>query len=70
MLGSSPVAAIVPVSDLEAEMAELRSHGITFEEYDMPGLTTENGIATAGNIRGAWFKDPDGNILSLGQHVG
>ena len=57
------------VADLDAEMAELRSRGVTFEEYDLPGITTENGVATAGNIRGAWFKDPDGNILSLGQHV-
>lgn len=55
------------VDDLEAEMAELRSKGITFEEYDFPGLKTENGVATLGNSKGAWFKDTEGNILALGQ---
>ncbi|MGH2704668.1 MAG: VOC family protein [Actinomycetota bacterium] len=53
------------VDDLEAAMAELRGMGITFEEYDMPGLKTQNGIAEMGSERGAWFKDPEGNILSL-----
>ena len=48
-------------------MAELRNAGLTFEEYDLPGLKTEKGIATIQNTRGAWFKDPDGNILSLGE---
>lgn len=57
------------VLDLEAEMAELRSKGVTFEEYDFPGLKTENGVATLGNYKSAWFKDPDGNIIAL-NHVG
>ncbi|MHB9091604.1 MAG: VOC family protein [Chloroflexota bacterium] len=55
------------VQDLESEMRSLRSKGITFENYDMPNLRTENGIATIGGTRGAWFKDPDGNILALTQ---
>jgi len=38
---------------------------ITFEEYDAPGLKTENGIAQIGAEKGAFFKDPDGNILSV-----
>ncbi len=53
------------VDDFEATIADLRSRGVTFEEYDMPGLKTENGIAKLGNFRGAWFKDPDGNILAV-----
>ena len=55
------------VKDLEAAMAELRERGVTFEEYDMPGLKTVNGIAELEGERGAWFKDPEGNILSLYQ---
>jgi catechol 2,3-dioxygenase-like lactoylglutathione lyase family enzyme len=55
------------VKDLEREMEELRSSGVTFEEYDMPGLKTENGIATYPSGRGAWFKDPDGNIFAVMQ---
>lgn len=57
------------VGDLDAEMAELRSRGITFEEYDQPGLKTENGVAEGAGMRGAWFKDSEGNILSLAQDL-
>ena len=57
------------VSDLESEMRELRSKGITFENYNMPSLRTENGIASIGGTRGAWFKDPDGNILGVVQRT-
>jgi catechol 2,3-dioxygenase-like lactoylglutathione lyase family enzyme len=60
-------AAAWEVDDLEKVMVELRDAGVTFEEYDLPGLKTEKGIATIQNTRGAWFKDPDGNILSLGE---
>ena len=55
------------VADVEAAVAELRGNGITFEEYDFPGLKTENGIATIGDQKAAWFKDTEGNILALGE---
>jgi len=42
---------------------------VTFEEYDMGELKTENGIARFGNLAGAWFKDPDGNIVGIGQYA-
>ena len=54
------------VDNLEAEITELSQKGVVFEHYDMPGLKTdEKGIATMGPVKSAWFKDPDGNILSL-----
>ena len=55
------------VSDIEAEMADLRTRGVTFEDYDMPGIKTANGLATEDmdGSKAAWFKDPAGNILSL-----
>jgi catechol 2,3-dioxygenase-like lactoylglutathione lyase family enzyme len=53
------------VEDIEATVTELRSRGVTFEEYDAPGLKTENGIAQIGSEKVAFFKDPDGNILSV-----
>ncbi len=53
------------VEDIEATVTELRSRGVTLEEYDMPGLKTENGIAQVGPEKAAFFKDPDGNILSV-----
>ncbi|HLO34543.1 MAG TPA: VOC family protein [Candidatus Deferrimicrobium sp.] len=51
------------VSDLEATIRGLRSRGVNFEEYESP--KTIDGIAQLGPNRGAWFKDPDGNILAL-----
>jgi len=55
------------VTDLEETMADLRSHGVTFEEYDLPGLKTVDGIAETETVRGCWFKDSEGNILGMGQ---
>jgi catechol 2,3-dioxygenase-like lactoylglutathione lyase family enzyme len=63
------------VADIEGTVAALRSRGVVFEEYDLPGLKTVNGIATIqGNYpskgvgeRGAWFSDSEGNVLGLGQ---
>jgi catechol 2,3-dioxygenase-like lactoylglutathione lyase family enzyme len=57
------------VPDLEKAVEELRGRGVVFEEYDMPGLKTVNGIAEIEGVKGAWFKDPDGNILALGQET-
>jgi catechol 2,3-dioxygenase-like lactoylglutathione lyase family enzyme len=51
------------VADIEAEIRELMSRGVVFEEYETP--KTENFIAQIGPARGAWFKDPDGNVLGL-----
>ncbi|MBO1269374.1 VOC family protein [Arthrobacter cavernae] len=54
------------VADLDQEMADLKSRGVVFEEYDFPGLKTENGVATMPDgERGSWFLDSEGNILSI-----
>jgi predicted enzyme related to lactoylglutathione lyase len=53
------------VKDLEAEVRELRARGVVFEDYDMPGLKTVDGIATAGDTKAAWFKDSEGNIMAV-----
>jgi catechol 2,3-dioxygenase-like lactoylglutathione lyase family enzyme len=66
------------VEDIEATVADLRSRGVIFEEYDVPGLKTVDGIADIdGNYpskgigeRGAWFRDSEGNMLGIGQPVG
>jgi catechol 2,3-dioxygenase-like lactoylglutathione lyase family enzyme len=58
----------IEVPDLEAAVAELRSRGVTFEDYDTPELTTVDGIATQpGGDRAAWFTDSEGNLLALFQ---
>jgi catechol 2,3-dioxygenase-like lactoylglutathione lyase family enzyme len=52
--------------DLDAIVEDLRSKGVTFEHYDdLPGVTREGDVHLLGELRGVWFKDPDGNILSL-----
>ena len=57
------------VDDVEAEVAELKARGVNFEEYDMPGLTMKNSIATGGGAKTAWFKDTEGNILAVSQRL-
>lgn len=64
--GRSPATlASFEVEDAEATVGEMRAKGVTFEEYDMPGLKTDGGIAEVGGSKGGWFKDPDGNILAV-----
>jgi catechol 2,3-dioxygenase-like lactoylglutathione lyase family enzyme len=56
------------VDDLEGTIADLQGKGITFEEYDhIPGITREGAIHRSGDIAGAWFKDPEGNILAISE---
>jgi catechol 2,3-dioxygenase-like lactoylglutathione lyase family enzyme len=55
------------VGDVEAAVAGLWGKGVSFEEYDLPGLKTVNGIAELGWIQGDWFQEPEGNILSVVQ---
>ncbi|MFT2818002.1 VOC family protein [Leifsonia sp. A12D58] len=55
--------------DLDRDMAELRSKGVTFADIDMPGLKTENGVATLGPSRSAWFSDSEGNVLCIGERA-
>jgi catechol 2,3-dioxygenase-like lactoylglutathione lyase family enzyme len=57
------------VKDVKAEVRDLKARGVTFEEYDMPGVTMTNSIATAGGAKTAWFKDTEGNILAISQRT-
>jgi len=57
------------VADVETEVAELKARGVAFEEYDMPGITMKNSIATGGGAKTAWFKDSEGNILAVSQRL-
>jgi len=66
------------VEDIEATVDELRRREVVFEEYDMPGLTTVDGITEVpGNYpskgsgeRAVWFRDSEGNLIGIGQPVG
>jgi predicted enzyme related to lactoylglutathione lyase len=57
------------VDDIADALRDLRSKGVVFEEYDYPGLKTVDGIFDAGDLRGAWFKDSEGNMLGVMQPI-
>ncbi|TIP04987.1 MAG: VOC family protein [Mesorhizobium sp.] len=50
---------------IEPIVESLKSKGVTFEHYDMPGLTLEGDMHVGQGMKVAWFRDPDGNILNL-----
>ena len=53
------------VDNVRDTVDALKANGVVFEEYDMPGMKTEDGVASVGDTRVAWLKDPDGNILEI-----
>jgi catechol 2,3-dioxygenase-like lactoylglutathione lyase family enzyme len=52
-------------NEVDQLVRELKSKGVAFEHYDLPGMTREGDVHVAGRMRAAWFKDPDGNIHAL-----
>lgn len=58
-------AASWDVEDVDSMVAGLKSKGVTFEHYDMPGITLQGDVHVMGEMKAAWFKDPSGNILCL-----
>ncbi len=58
------------VEDIESAVAELKTSGVVFEDYDIPGVETKDNIATfeaeGRLVSAAWFKDSEGNILAVG----
>lgn len=65
------------VDDIDEAVAELRSRGVVFEEYDLPGMKTVDGIAEIEGTypsegigeRAAWFRDSEGNLIGMGQSI-
>jgi predicted enzyme related to lactoylglutathione lyase len=68
-VGKSPgefTQASWAVEDVDAEVGELRSRGVTFEEYDLPQMKTVDGIAVVPELgRAAYFRDSEGNLLGM-----
>ncbi len=64
------MALTFEVDDIEGEIRELKEKGIFFEHYDLPGLEQQGDLHFAEGFKTAWFKDPDGNILSLAEGQG
>ena len=59
------------VNDVEATAAALKDKGVNFEHYpDMPDVKLQGDVHIMGDLKAAWFKDPDGNILNIVNEVG
>ena len=65
--GTNQATAVTWVvgKDIESVVRELKTKGVAFEHYDMPDVIREGDIHVADNMKVAWFKDPDGNILNV-----
>ena len=55
----------IEVDDVEGAVKDLQAKGVKFEDYDVPGLKTVNGIAELGGSKLAWFKDSEGNLIVI-----
>ena len=58
-------AATWVVDDVEGVVRDLKGKGIAFEHYDFPDVKRQGDVHVMGQTKAAWFKDPDGNILSV-----
>jgi catechol 2,3-dioxygenase-like lactoylglutathione lyase family enzyme len=65
--GTNQATAVTWVvgKELDDIVRALKAKGVTFEHYDMPGMTRKGDVHVAGAMKVAWFKDPDGNILNI-----
>ena len=64
--GTNKATAVTwAVDDVDDVVRTLKAKGITFEHYDLPDTRREGDVHVSGDIKVAWFKDPDGNILSV-----
>jgi len=66
--GTNKATAVTwAVDDVEGEVQTLKSKGVAFEHYDMPGMKVQGDlhVAAGQDFKVAWFKDPDGNIFSI-----
>jgi predicted enzyme related to lactoylglutathione lyase len=58
------------VEDVDREIEELKSRGVAFEDYDIPGgQKSASGAVTAGGAKAAWFKGSEGNIMAIIQNL-
>lgn len=64
--GTNQATAVTwQVDDVDGAVRALKEKGIAFERYEFPDVKHEGDVHVFGKIRNAWFKDPDGNILSI-----
>ncbi|WP_448072006.1 VOC family protein [Georgenia yuyongxinii] len=66
---ATAVSFQVPAEDFDAEVAALREKGVTFQTFDMPSGSWDDGVLSDGSMRSVWFEDLDGNILNVGTYA-
>lgn len=52
-------------AEIESIVEALKAKGVSFEQYDLPGMTRDGELHVAGDVKAAWFRDPDGNVLNI-----
>ena len=68
--GSAQNTALgIDTDDFDRDVADLRSKGVQFNDYDLPGIKTVDGVVELGGMRTAWFNDSEGNIIALGERA-
>jgi catechol-2,3-dioxygenase len=64
--GTNKATAVTwTLDDVEGVVQALKVKGVKFEHYSMPGMTRQGDVHIGGDMKVAWFKDPDGNILNI-----
>lgn len=64
--GTNQATAVTwSVDDVDGTVRSLKEKGVAFEHYEFPNVKHEGDVHVFGEIRNAWFKDPDENILSI-----
>jgi predicted enzyme related to lactoylglutathione lyase len=64
--GTNKATAVTwTLDDVEGAVRQLKAKGVKFEHYDLPGMSREGDLHMCGDMKVAWFKDPDGNILNI-----
>lgn len=63
-------AASFEVDDIAAAIESLKSRGVRFHDYDLPGFRTVDHVCVLGSEKAAWFSDPEGNILCVHEEIG
>jgi catechol 2,3-dioxygenase-like lactoylglutathione lyase family enzyme len=58
----------IPQHRFDEEILELKARGVALDTFDYEDAVWEGGVLTRGDLRGAWFKDPDGNTISVETH--
>jgi catechol 2,3-dioxygenase-like lactoylglutathione lyase family enzyme len=64
---ATAMAFMVPAEEFTAAVAMLRDKGVSFQTFELEGLTWDDGVASMGeSTHSVWFEDPDGNIINVG----